>query len=132
MAYSEKLKSPKWQKCKNRILDRDNYTCRSCGNTERQLHVHHLFYLPNTDPWDYKDEDLITYCEYCHNTVHLIGNLLQENLLEIVNQNKILIRPLAQLCVLSEKEPEFIDKLGKFLNKETVSYLETRKSKKNG
>lgn len=132
MTYAEKLKSPKWLKRKYAILERDKYTCKSCGDTERQLHVHHIFYLPNTDPWDYEDSALVTYCEYCHNTSHLVGNLIQDNLLEIIRNNNLLIRPLAQLCILSEKQDEFVDKLNDFVNQETVSYLASRKNDKIG
>lgn len=129
MTYQEKLKSPKWQKKKNGILQRDEYKCKSCGNEERQLHVHHLFYLPNTDPWEYTDDALITYCDYCHNAAHLIGNKLQESLLDIIKQNRLLIRPLAQVCILLEERESFEDKLNEFVNNETIAHL---KDKKNG
>lgn len=132
LTYEEKLKSPKWQRKRNFILNRDNYTCKSCGNTERQLHVHHLLYIPNTDPWDYTDDALITYCDYCHNTVHLIGNLLQNNLLDIIQRNRLLVRPLAQPCILCEKKDGFVDQINEYLNKETVSYIDSRKHKKDG
>ncbi len=47
-------------------MERDGYTCQSCGDTETTLHVHHLEYYKNTDPWDYPDDRLITLCEFCH------------------------------------------------------------------
>lgn len=69
MNYLEKLKSPKWQKKRLEILERDNFSCRCCGNSESSLHVHHTKYIVNTDPWEYENESLITLCENCHSEI---------------------------------------------------------------
>lgn len=66
MTYIEKLKSPKWQKKRLEILERDNFSCKCCGDSESSLHVHHTKYLANTDPWEYENDSLITLCETCH------------------------------------------------------------------
>jgi hypothetical protein len=65
MTYQEKLKDPRWQKKRLKILDRDDWACQSCGDSESTLHVHHKIYK-KCDPWDYPDEVLITLCETCH------------------------------------------------------------------
>jgi hypothetical protein len=65
-AYIEKLKDPRWQKKRLEILQRDSWTCRSCGDKTNTLHVHHIFYLPRMEPWDVPDGFLITLCEGCH------------------------------------------------------------------
>jgi hypothetical protein len=70
--YEEKLKSPKWQKRRLEIMNRDNFTCKKCGDTETQLHVHHLEYVNGNDPWDYEDNQLVTLCEDCHTIVEQI------------------------------------------------------------
>jgi len=67
--YSEKLKHPKWQKKRLEILNRDKFTCKLCGDTESTLHVHHLEYKPNTEPWDYPNANFKTLCEYCHREI---------------------------------------------------------------
>jgi hypothetical protein len=64
--YAEKLRDPRWQKRRLDILSRDNFTCQSCYSTEKTLHVHHKTYIRGVDPWDYKDDYLITLCEECH------------------------------------------------------------------
>ncbi len=64
--YSEKLKDPRWQKKRLLILERDEWTCQICHNSESTLVVHHRRYLLNTEPWDYPDELLVTLCEDCH------------------------------------------------------------------
>jgi hypothetical protein len=67
MEYSEKLKSPKWQKKRLQILERDNWECQYCKDTETQLQVHHLKYT--NEPWDADNNDLITACSDCHQII---------------------------------------------------------------
>ncbi len=38
---------------------------------ETILHVHHMFYLEGRLPWDYDNENLITFCCECHRKWHL-------------------------------------------------------------
>jgi hypothetical protein len=64
--YSEKLKDPRWQKKRLEILQRDEWICQNCGDDESTLHVHHKWYEPGNEPWDYPPEALITLCEDCH------------------------------------------------------------------
>lgn len=65
-AYAEKLKDPRWQKRRLEILQRDEFTCRDCEATDKTLHVHHCLYRQNLDPWEYRDDELRTLCEDCH------------------------------------------------------------------
>lgn len=80
--YGEKLRSPKWQKRRLEILNRDQFACRLCGDKETQLHVHHLRYEKGADPWDYNDGSLLTVCENCHEELHQMkfGESLLESL----------------------------------------------------
>lgn len=128
MNYNEKLLDPRWQRKKAEILERDDYTCKSCGSKHITLHAHHIFYIENTDPWDYKDDALITLCEVCHNTQHLIGNTLQEYLLDLVKNNPLMIHMVAQLCVLSDRVPDFENALRSFLKKEMENYYMSKKN----
>lgn len=65
-AYRRKLKDPRWQKMRLEIFNRDGFKCQYCGTKKETLHVHHLEYLPDLDPWQYPIESLITLCESCH------------------------------------------------------------------
>ena len=76
-SYSELLKSPKWQKKKNSILDRDKYKCQHCGDEEKSLHVHHLIYTSGKKPWEYPDDCLITYCCDCHKAATMLDNAIR-------------------------------------------------------
>lgn len=66
MTYYEKLKLPKWQMRRLEIMKRDDAICRRCGNGDKTLNVHHYYYKPKCDPWDYPDDALVTVCEDCH------------------------------------------------------------------
>lgn len=64
--YWEKLKDPRWQKKRLDILNRDEFACLDCGDTESTLHVHHCLYRRGLEPWEYEDRELRTLCESCH------------------------------------------------------------------
>jgi hypothetical protein len=64
--YKQLLLDPKWQRKRMDILNRDEFTCQCCYNTEKTLHVHHLIYFPDHMPWEYEDHHLVTLCEDCH------------------------------------------------------------------
>lgn len=63
-SYSEKLKDPRWQKKRLKVLERDEFRCKMCGGDKETLHVHHLKY--GGDPWDIELGLLTTLCETCH------------------------------------------------------------------
>lgn len=64
--YYEKLKDPRWQKKRLEIFERDGWECKYCHRKTETLHVHHIFYLPKTEPWDVPNGLLVTLCEDCH------------------------------------------------------------------
>lgn len=66
MTYADKLKDPRWQKKRLKVFERDNWKCRFCGNTDRNLQIHHTRYFPEFEPWDYESQYLITLCNKCH------------------------------------------------------------------
>lgn len=70
MDYKEQIKSPKWQKRRLEIMQKDNFTCQLCGDTESMLNVHHLCYHKDSKIWEYEDWELITLCENCHKDEH--------------------------------------------------------------
>ena len=68
--YRVALQDPRWHARRLEILERDEHKCKECGRNDRSLHVHHLRYLPNHQPWEYEDADLVTLCESCHARAH--------------------------------------------------------------
>lgn len=70
MSYSEKLKDPRWQKKRLKIMEYAKFRCQMCGAKDRTLHVHHSYYVRNKAPWQYPDGSLICICEDCHGIIH--------------------------------------------------------------
>lgn len=70
--YSEKLKDPRWQKKRLEIFNRDEFKCVLCGDDKSSLHIHHTYYKNGVDIWDYPDDSLLTYCEFCHKIVEYL------------------------------------------------------------
>lgn len=94
--YPILLSTQEWVERKTQIIIRDNYTCQQCNksyvirkkmdgsyvkkciippylvdqNTKYNLHVHHKYYIADRLPWEYEDNELITYCPDCHKKWH--------------------------------------------------------------
>lgn len=85
-SFSEQYKHPNWQKKRLEILERDQFTCQRCGDTESTLHVHHTYYGSNLKLWEYGDRGLITLCEECHEKVHGISQSIKHMVTELLNK----------------------------------------------
>ena len=86
-AYAQKLKDPRWQRKRLEILDRDEYACQICGDTEETLHVHHKKYVWGNDPWDYDDDVFVTLCEECHGEVSTSKKESEAHLLNVIRMH---------------------------------------------
>ena len=65
-SYADKLKDPRWQKKRLEILDKNDWCCQRCFDSELTLHVHHKAYIKGRSPWEYEDSELTVLCESCH------------------------------------------------------------------
>lgn len=149
MDYSTKLKNPKWQKKRLEILNRDNFTCQSCFDTETTLHVHHLHYFPNKEPWDISSDYLITLCENCHQWEEENYKERMDDLILILKSQRFLshhIHALSNLiieCDLFCPHPDFriissllMDKkrrlkIEKEIERKNQQFYDSRKTKNN-
>jgi len=68
--YGQKLRDPRWQKRRLEVMQRDEFTCRMCGDNTCTLNVHHLAYSRGKNPWDTDMDLLVTLCEWCHEEWH--------------------------------------------------------------
>lgn len=66
---------PEWQKKRLKILERDGYKCTCCDETEKQLHIHHAYYIKGRKPWEYPDWSLTTECKECHKSSHEVREI---------------------------------------------------------
>lgn len=65
MNYKQQLQDPRWQKTRLQVMNRDNFTCRMCGDKNTTLNIHHEKYYPGF-AWDTPIEHLKTVCKDCH------------------------------------------------------------------
>lgn len=97
MKYSDKLKDPRWQEKRLAILHRDDHTCQYCGLTESALHVHHVVYQKDKEPWDSPSCELITLCEACHEVEHEIRVKAEKAIVDILRRYRFSAIDIARL-----------------------------------
>lgn len=95
--YAEKLKDPRWQKKRLKILERDNWTCLHCESKDITLHVHHTYYKPGIEPWEASDKCLKTLCENCHEMEREYFNELIHDLTVMIKQSGATSLELVQI-----------------------------------
>lgn len=72
-------------------MQRDDWRCKKCRDTETTLHVHHTEYIGGLKPWEYEDKYLITLCEHCHKEVEQLKKdetIIFEKLIIVKNNCK--------------------------------------------
>ncbi len=92
MTYQEQLKSPKWQKKRLQIMELKNFKCEICGSEEKQLNVHHRFYIKGRKAWEYDNDVFQVLCEDCHKEEHN-----KQNNTEIPSNYKIIFNHILNL-----------------------------------
>jgi len=106
--YSELLKDPRWQKKRLQIFERDEWRCVWCEEDEITLHVHHLKYENDKDPWEIDNRWLITVCEDCHDYEYEQRKSEEKALLEVMKlcgmSTSHLNYFVSTLFILSQKE----------------------------
>lgn len=112
--YSEKLKDPRWQKMRLEIMQRDEFTCQMCKSTEDTLHVHHKYYLPGREPWEYSARTLITLCENCHTEEE-----------ECKHEQQEIIKALLDNGFSNKEMAYFAALLGSFISSRGKDFIDT-------
>lgn len=105
--YSDKLKSPRWQKKRLEILNLRSFKCELCGCEEKELHVHHRFYLKGREVWQYDNDVFQVLCCDCHEKEHKskdkIIEVIPERYKELINNiEKFRDINLKSLCIFIE------------------------------
>jgi 5-methylcytosine-specific restriction endonuclease McrA len=101
--YLSLLRDPKWQKKRLEIMERDEFTCQSCFDSQSTLNVHHCYYEKGNKPWEYPNTSLVTLCESCH----------QEETESLYGAKQFLLRTLSEKGWLSRHFTEFSDCLSR-------------------
>lgn len=103
--YWEKLRDPRWQQMRLRVMAREKFACQECGDTTTTLNVHHTYYERKKDPWDYYEGSLKCLCEPCHEAAEyerlVLLRMMSDMRLDLQRQ----IRGFVQGMIL-EQNPE--------------------------
>jgi hypothetical protein len=80
--WSSAFRDSRWQKLRLEIMERDGWTCKSCGASGDgvTLNVHHAYYESGKAPWEYPTDTLVTWCEDCHGKIHEAQKVLARDL----------------------------------------------------
>lgn len=97
MEYSKKLKDPRWQKLRLKVLERDEWACQNCFDTKSMLSVHHLYYTNDEEPWDYPMEAFITLCSECHSAEREKWPRVEQELLFILKKKGFLVKDVLDI-----------------------------------
>jgi hypothetical protein len=131
--YGKKLKNPKWQKKRLKILERDNFACVYCGDTETELHVNHKSY--NGEPWEAPDKDLETVCKHCHQLIHLNNAkelskklMIKKQILPFDDINAsvlyVIINKAFHIYLIDHSNDDVLEMNG-IINKEMLDFIKT-------
>ena len=118
MNYSEKLKDPRWQKKRLEILERDEWKCKKCFDSESTLVVHHLKYEQGKEPWECDEKYLITLCQSCHDAEFEVRPEYEKMILSILKEKGFMADDLYRIvCGLVYFEIKYASEV-------TASFLE--------
>lgn len=78
LTYREQLLHPNWQRKRMEILQRDDFSCKLCCDKDSTLHVHHKQYAKGRMAWEYPNDELVTLCAECHDTMHEQQGMLRD------------------------------------------------------
>ena len=62
--------SKRWSQWRERVFERDNWTCQDCGERGCTLHPHHILPLADHPEFAYDVDNGITLCVPCHRGRH--------------------------------------------------------------
>lgn len=97
-AYLAKLRDPRWQKMRLQVLERDEWTCRRCFDSQSTLHVHHRWYTSGHDPWEYPMAALVTLCVSCHEEEGILTTDYSHDLVLMLKRRGAMGYAFAGLC----------------------------------
>ena len=66
--------APEHRHWRERVFERDEYTCQRCGGRGVSLHAHHIVAYSISEDLEYVDSNGVALCEDCHKWVHRTEN----------------------------------------------------------
>jgi len=73
--YAVLLNTWQWQEKRYQMFEQYDFRCQSCG-TQKNLQLHHNYYIQGRLPWDYSDEGFTPLCGECHWKFHCTNEVM--------------------------------------------------------
>ena len=117
--FGDFYKDSRWQQKRLEIMERDKWTCQSCGKSGEgvTLNVHHAYYESGKKPWEYPARCFVTWCEDCHKERHQDAKDIN---VTIARMNSKEYRGLFYMLYIAEF-PRFFKMMSRFFSKEHYS-----------
>lgn len=68
--FLKKYDMPEWKAFSTTIRRERQNACQCCKRSDKPTHVHHPFYKPGAEPWQYSKEEVVLLCDNCHEELH--------------------------------------------------------------
>lgn len=96
-SYAEKLRDPRWQRLRLEVMESARWECSSCGDSDKELQVHHPAYRKGAEPWEYEAAELLCLCAKCHKETEAGKIVFSEMLLN--SRSTALYSNLQRMCI---------------------------------
>ncbi len=129
--FWKRYQDPRWQKKRLEVFQRDSFTCVECGAEDKALHVHHLSYEWDKDPWDYPVENFKTLCVDCHDMKKQCWKVMEQRILKWSRESLTTSELSVIYVFLTHAPPEEVTAIfdlmfddGAYLTKAGISFSE--------
>ena len=68
--YSQKLSTREWREFTKAARNFHGNHCKCCRRKDVVTQVHHIYYDPSKEPWEYDFNDTVLLCKACHEELH--------------------------------------------------------------
>ena len=110
-----------WQKKRLELLSVRGFKCEICGNEDKQIQVHHRFYIKGREPWEYDNDVFQVLCEDCHAKGHKKDKVKTVTVEVVPEKYREVIDLINKLEEINPRNPDF---LNNFLEREVKEALE--------
>lgn len=119
-SYSTKLQSAQWTQFSQGVRKTRN-SCEVCRRRDVSLQVHHLFYDPAREPWEYEGADIVVLCTGCHKQIHEQLNLFRRFVFGKMNPRAFQVLNGALAVAFDKYDPlVFCHALAEFVSQPTM------------
>ena len=115
--YQTELNSDKWKQFARNMRSLKGNFCNSCRMGNKVTNVHHVFYDPDRQPWEYAADEVVILCEDCHKRLHSHLNAFRKHVFGKLSPNTFQVLNGALSVGLAQYDPlQFVHALAEFVS----------------